>query len=322
MKKGYKILLTIVIILVAIPLIALAAAYFGVIRPALPQLDGELALDGLSAPVTVYWDANGIPNIVAENAHDLFFAQGFVHAQDRLWAMESSRRAAHGTLSEVTGERGLKNDVFMRTLGMTEAAEANWDALDADAQASTQAYADGVNAYLALAGSKLPLEFRILGLKPEPWTPIDSLVFGKLISWGLSNNYRDELAISQLSAALPWEEVLALLPDYAGPEVIPDANGQSVARTADALLAATMDWQAFIPLARPDQGSNAWVVGGSHTASGAPLLANDPHQGLSMPSSGTRSASTPATGRTTSSAAPCPACPAWRSATTRTSPGA
>lgn len=283
MKKSYKILLAIVVILIAIPIIAVTAAYFGVVRPALPQVDGELALEGLTAPVTVYRDASGIPNILAENAHDLFFAQGFVHAQDRLWAMESARRAAHGTLSEVIGERGLKNDTFMRILGMTEAAEADWESLDADAQASVQAYADGVNAYLAQTGGKLPLEFKIMGIDPQPWTPVDSLVFGKLVSWGLSNNYKDELVISQLSAALPWDETLALLPDYTGPAVIPDANGEAAAQTVDALLAATTAWQASIPLARTDQGSNAWVVGGSHTASGAPLLANDPHQGLSMP---------------------------------------
>jgi penicillin amidase len=283
MKTFKKIMLYLLVFLLVIAIAAPAFAYFGVVRPALPQLDGDLALDGLTAPVTVYRDASGIPHIVADNAHDLFYAQGFVTAQDRLWAMESSRRAAHGTLSEIIGERGLKNDTFMRILGMTESAAADWETLDTETQAALTTYADGVNAYLAQAGDKLPLEFKILGITPQEWTPIDSLVFGKLVAWGLSNNYQDELIITQLVAATSWEEAITLLPDYPGPDVIPDANATALSKTATALLKASADWQSATPLAKPDQGSNAWVVGGSHTASGLPLLAGDPHQGLSMP---------------------------------------
>jgi penicillin amidase len=281
-----KILLYLLVFLLIIAVAAPTYAYFGVIRPALPQTDGELALEGLSAPVTVYRDASGIPHILAANEHDLFFTQGFVHAQDRLWAMESARRAAHGTLSEVIGERGLKNDTLMRILGMTEAAEADWNALDPETQALLQAYADGVNAFLTQANGKLPLEFKILGITPQPWTPIDSLVFGKLVSWGLSNNYQDELVISKLTQSLAWADVLSLLPDYPGPDVIPDANAALLPETIDAMLRSA---SALSPAAvqgtllRPDQGSNAWVVGGSHTASGKPLLAGDPHQALSTP---------------------------------------
>jgi penicillin amidase len=283
MKTFKKILLYLFVFLLIIAIAAPTFGYFGVVRPALPQLDGDLTLDGLTAPVTVYRDASGIPHIVAENAHDLFYAQGFVTAQDRLWAMESQRRAAHGTLSEIVGERGLKNDTFMRILGMTESAEADWKTLDAETQSALQAYADGVNAYLAQAGNKLPLEFKILGITPQPWTPIDSLVFGKLVAWGLSNNYQDELVVTQLVAATSWEEALSLLPDYPGPDVIPDANHAALRpETANALLAFNQDMNV-VSLSKPDQGSNAWVVGGSHTASGLPLLAGDPHQGLSMP---------------------------------------
>lgn len=283
MQRLKKILLTLSTILLVLAILLPAVGYFGVVRPALPQLDGNLPLRGLTTPVSVYRDQSGIPHIVAENAHDLFFAQGFVTAQDRLWAMESARRAAHGTLSEVIGERGLKNDTFMRILGMTESAEADWKTLDAETQASLQAYADGVNAFLAQAGEKLPLEFKILGITPQEWTPIDSLVFGKLVAWGLSNNYQDELVVVKLAAATSWENILTILPDYPGPDVIPDANAAALSNTAAALLEAGADWQSATPLAKPDQGSNAWVVGGSHTVSGKPLLAGDPHQGLSMP---------------------------------------
>ncbi|MBI5945685.1 MAG: penicillin acylase family protein [Chloroflexi bacterium] len=280
-----KIMLYLFIFILISAIAAPTYAYFGVVRSALPQADGELALGSLTAPVTAYRDASGIPHILAENAHDLFFAQGFVTAQDRLWAMEAQRRAAHGTLSEIVGDRGLKNDTMMRILGMTESAEADWETLDADTQSALTAYADGVNAFLAQAGDNLPLEFKILGITPQPWTPIDSLVFGKLVAWGLSNNYQDELVVSQLTQSLAWDEVLALLPDYPGPDVIPDANASILPETADAMFAFQRDINVapLTSLTKPDQGSNAWVVGGSHTASGKPLLAGDPHQGLSMP---------------------------------------
>ena len=282
MRTFKKILLYLFIFILVVAIAAPTYAYFGVVRPALPQADGELAFDSLTAPVTIYRDASGIPHIVAENAHDLFFAQGFVTAQDRLWAMEAQRRAAHGTLSEIVGERGLKNDTMMRILGMTESAEADWETLDADTQAALTAYADGVNAFITQADGNLPLEFKILGITPQAWTPIDSLVFGKLVAWGLSNNYQDELVISQLTQTLTWEEALSILPDYPGPDVIPDANASISPDTANAMLAFQRDLN-ITPLTKPDQGSNAWVVGGSHTASGLPLLAGDPHQGLSMP---------------------------------------
>ncbi len=282
MRLFKKIMTYLLLFLLVLAIAAPTFAYLGVIRPALPQTDGELALDGLNAPVSVYRDASGIPHIVAENAHDLFFAQGFVTAQDRLWAMEAQRRAAHGTISEIIGERGVKNDTMMRILGMTESAEADWETLDADTQAALTAYADGVNAFITQADGNLPLEFKILGITPEAWTPIDSLVFGKLVAWGLSNNYQDELIISQLTQTLSWEEALSILPDYPGPDVIPDANASIFPETANAMLAFQRDLN-ITPLTKPDQGSNAWVVGGSHTESGMPLLAGDPHQGLSMP---------------------------------------
>ncbi len=280
-----KILVGIVLALGAVVVLALAGAYFLVGRSGLPQVTGELSLPGLQAPVTIHRDGAGIPHILAENEHDLFFAQGFVHAQDRLWSMESARRAAHGRLSEVIGERGLKNDRFMRTLGLTQAAQADWEVLDARSQAVLQAYADGVNAYLAQAGSRLPPEFKILGITPEPWQPVDSLAFGKLLGWGLSNNYKHELILAQLAPRLPWEQLLQILPEYPGPDVIPDAQqALGLGRTAEALLGFQTAWESTLSLARPDQGSNAWVAGGSRTASGLPFLANDPHQALSMPS--------------------------------------
>ncbi len=278
MRRVKKVLLGIVGGLVALVLGGLGFVYFAWGKAPLPQVDGELSVPGLDGPVTIHRDDSGIPHIFAGDAHDVFFAQGFVHAQDRLWAMESTRRAAHGTLAEVIGDKGLPNDRMMRVLGMTEAAEADWETLDADTQAALEAYAEGVNAFRDVG--KLPMELKILGLTPDPWKPVDTLVIGKLVAWGLSNNMQDELIITQLADAADWETVLSLLPDYPGPDVIPDANLVASADTATGLFDT---WALAPPLARPDQGSNAWVAGGTRTLSGRPMLANDPHQALLMP---------------------------------------
>ncbi len=255
--------------------------YALVLRPTLPRYEGRVVVAGLHAPVTVLWDAAGIPQVQAQDAHDVFFAQGFLHAQDRLWQMETLRRAAHGRLAEVVGEDGLQNDRWTRTLGLTRVATAEYEVLPPDARAALEAYAAGVNAFIAQ--KRWPLEFKILGLTPEPWTPVDSLVVAKLVSWGLSHNYHDEIILAQLGPALTWEEWQQILPTYEGPLVISAAHASAVESSARALWAATRAWEAQVPWVRPDQGSNAWVVAGSRTASGAPLLANDPHQVLLMP---------------------------------------
>ena len=258
--------------------------YAAWVRPGLARYDGEVTAPGLHGVVTIRRDARGVPHIMAQDAHDVFFAQGFVHAQDRLWAMEMARRAAAGRLSEVIGERGLANDRFMRTLGLRQAAEADWAVLDPETQALLEAYTAGINAYLDQQAPHWPLEFKILGFEPEPWTPVDSLMFGKLVAWGLSNNYHDELRLVQLADVLPWDDLLTLLPDYPGPFVIPDAQRTAhAAAQAARLLQMAESASAVHPWALPDQGSNAWVVGGSHTASGQPMLAGDPHQKLTMP---------------------------------------
>ena len=285
MNRPKKILFTVLVIVIILPLVTFCGLYCWLVRSGLPKLDGNLTVAGLSAPATVHRDVHGIPHIYAANPHDLFLSQGFVHAQDRLWQMESTRRAAHGRLSEVIGERGLRNDRFMRVLGIAQAAQADWETIDADTQGLLQAYSDGVNAFINQAGNKLPLEFKILRIQPAQWAPIDTLVFGKLLAWSLSSNYEHELVISQLAKQTTYENLLSILPDYSGPHLIPDANYSSSLRTTATLLLAEAEAiRSIVPLAKPDQGSNAWVVNGTHTASGRPMLANDPHQTLSMPS--------------------------------------
>ncbi len=233
---------------------------------------------GLNGAVEIVRDSHGIPYISAPTDHDAYFALGYVHAQDRLWQMEMQRRIGAGRLSEVLGETPVKTDQFLRTLGVYRAAEAAWPALTPESQTALQAYADGVNAFLA-EGHPLPPEFVILGFKPEPWKPADSLVWAKMMSWNLGDTYGDDLLRGQMAAALGPERAAQLMPGYpAGAPIIlpPDAMAAEL-RKVDEVLRETLG------LGDKSNGSNNWVVNGTRTASGKPMLANDPHLGAQIP---------------------------------------
>lgn len=259
-------------------LVLLPIGAYVYLRQSLPQTEGEIRLAGLSGPVEVLRDGYGIPHIFAGSLEDAQFALGFVHAQDRLWQMDMSRHIAAGRLSEIVGAAGLETDRFLRTLGVRRAAEANLRAMDSDAVKLLEAYAAGVNAFLA-TDPVLPPEFWIAGEKPEPWTPADSVSWTKMMAWDLGGNWRNELLRMRLAKTLPLARIHEILPPYPGDPVPVIADLKE--------LYGTMDRDA-VRLAQfaPDAeglGSNNWVVSGARTASGKPLLANDPHLGLSAP---------------------------------------
>ena len=265
----------------AILAVAVAAGGYAVLRQSLPQLEGEIAVRGLGAPVEVLRDAYGIPHLFARSIEDAHFALGFVHAQDRLWQMEMNRRVASGRLAEVLGAAALESDRFLRTLGIRRAAEANLQRFDAEARRALEAYAAGVNAFLA-AESVLPPEFWILGVRPERWTPADSVAWTKMMAWDLGGNWRNELLRMALARRLPLARIHEFLPPYPGdaPPEIADLQElyrgmeQEAVRLAEAAPGGLAEGSA----------SNNWVVAGARSASGKPLLANDPHLGLTAPS--------------------------------------
>ena len=164
---------------------AIGVGAFIYLRGSLPRTSGSITLTGLSKPVEIFRDANGVPHVFAESAEDAYFALGFVHAQDRLWLMEFTRRLGAGRLAEVLGEPTLKFDRFFRTLGLYRLAEANYEQLSPEVREAYDAYAAGVNAWLRARSGALPLEFLLLGVEPEPWRPADSLVWGRLMAIGL-----------------------------------------------------------------------------------------------------------------------------------------
>jgi penicillin amidase len=308
----------ILLVILALLLGAGGAFYFKsylpntVAKQSFPQTDGELQVSGLDASVDVYRDSLGIPHIYASSTHDLFFAQGFVHAQDRFWQMDAWRHIGSGTLSEMFGSAQVETDTFLRTLGWRVTAEAELKQLSPDSLAILEAYTDGVNAYLKdHDGTALSLEYAVLGLlspdyKIEEWTPVNSLTWGKAMAWDLRGNMDEEITRAILLKTLTPKQVDALYPSY--PEdhpVIVNKIGDGTAQVesqksqvASDLRPSTFDFDLDLaPVAdrialldpllgelSDGIGSNSWAVSGQLTDTGMPILANDPHLGIQMPS--------------------------------------
>jgi penicillin amidase len=203
-------------------LIFIGFAIFGLItvRSSFPEVDGEIQLSGLDGPVDVYRDQYGIPHIYAENQHDLFFAQGYVHAQDRFWQMDFWRHIGSARLSEMFGESQLETDQFLRTLGWARVVESELQLLDHSSLSILESYADGVNAYLAdHQGSDLSLEYAVLKLtnaeyEVEPWQPLHTLTWAKAMAWDLGGNMNAEIEYAALLNGLTAEQVTELVPPY------------------------------------------------------------------------------------------------------------
>lgn len=255
------------------------------LRRPLPRSTGRLALPGLEAPVKVLRDRWGVPHIYAQGAADLFAAQGYVHAQDRLWQMELQRRIGHGRLSEVLGEIALDTDRFVRVMGFGRIARREVEQLSDTARLAVDAYVRGVNAFVAQSAGRLPIEFTILRLRPEPWDAADVLVWGKMMAQNLSRSWVTDLLRAQIVAAVGPERSSALEPEYLAdhPLTLPSGLRYRSNIGADALgmLAAA---SPYLGNGEAGQGSNAWAVGGERSASGRPLLANDVHLILQLPS--------------------------------------
>lgn len=253
-------------------------------RSKLAQTRGTLHLSGLHAPVEVIRDRWGVPHIYGRGIHDVLFAQGFVHAQDRLWQMEFSRRLVAGRLSEVVGQATVPVDCWLRILGLRRAAEAALDLLRPDARAELDAYAAGVNAFIGRG--KLPIEFTLLRYRPAPWTVTDSLAWAKMMSWNLSVNWETEILRAQLIARLGPARAAELeggwLPDW--PTILP-AEWRAFSQVGSEALARAEAARPFVgPAPQDGVGSNNWVIAGSHTFTHKPLLANDMHLLMGIPS--------------------------------------
>jgi penicillin G amidase len=299
---GVRILLWLLLVLILLAVGVVAFAYF-VVRSALPQLDGNLKVNGLSAAVKVTRDSHGVPAIEAVTLEDLFLAQGYVTAQDRLWQMDIMRRFAAGELSEILGEDTLKIDREQRILGLRAAARKGLQTANARDRAYFEAYARGVNAFIESHGSSLPIEFRIMKYRPKPWQPEDSIVIANQMVKDLNYySFQDTLAREKILAKLGPELSADLYvnrswhdrPPTVMREALNDQENQGDSDDEDDDDDSGPDtsvtqqrgsageiWAQYTPEAV--NGSNDWVVSGAHTVSGKPLLSSDMHLGHQMP---------------------------------------
>jgi penicillin amidase len=306
--KIARVLLIVVSVLVVLALV-LGAVGIYLARSSFPKVDGQVKLSGVTSAVDIYRDSYGIPQIYAQNAHDLFFAQGYVHAQDRFYQMDFWRHIGSGRLSEMFGKSEVDTDIFLRTLGWERVAQQELINMSSDERALLQAYADGVNAYLAgHKGAALSLEYAVLklltrGYSPEPWQPVQTLTWGKVMAWDLSSQGKSEAERAILLKTLTPQQIADLYPAYPAdhPQVVPNFSLGTTPITSTYAMQGVKSLVALSPafqglykkIARVDAtlgpagndiGSNNWAISGSRTATGKPFLANDMHLDEQMPS--------------------------------------
>jgi len=316
-------LLRILLVLVIVVAAAVTGLVGAVTLRGLPQQDGAIQVAGLESAATVLRDEHGIVNIYAENPHDLFLAQGYVHAQERLWQMEVWRHISSGRLSELFGKSTLDEDKFIRTLGWRQSAERDFATLSEGPRATLDAYAQGVNAFIEEHRGSLGMAFVVTGMRNgsggiggydlEPWTALDSLAWQKVQAWQLGGNFDSEVfrmladehlgdpALTDQLFPAYWDTMPVITPSGAAATVAPpatrapvpagvlpdDAAGRAWREVAGlgSRIMVTAGLDAGAGLAGDHQvGSNNWVIAPSRSATDSALLANDPHLGISMPS--------------------------------------
>ena len=270
-------------------LVAIVVVVLGVrlVRKSLPQTDGEISLPMLSKPVQVFRDNDGVPHLFAENSGDLYAAAGYVAAQDRLWQMDLTRRAVHGTLSEIFGETTLPTDRFLRVWGFRRSAGKIAAQLSTESKAALEAYAAGINEFIRTHENALPVEFSMLRYKPAPWRIEDSIGYVRLMGFKLCFSWYFEPALGRAAEQLGMSAALDLFPAVL--ENTPIIVSESAplpgwGSRLDNFLADGMATREFLGLAGAVPGSNSWAVSGGRSVSGKPLLANDPHLELTLPS--------------------------------------
>ncbi|OTA14503.1 Peptidase S45, penicillin amidase [Xenorhabdus vietnamensis] len=280
--KSRPLLLRIVVCLL---LPAIAVCLFGYIYflRSLPVAENFTLTGQGYNDVEVKRDRNGAVYLSSNDDNSIYFAMGYVQAQDRLWQLTLQQRIVQGRLSEMLGEKGMKSDIFIRTLGIYRAAQQAWTQLDRPAQDSLVAYAAGVNQAIKQQRT-LPPEFILLGVKPEDWTPIDSLAWVKMFALDLGGNMFKEIQYDVAAESLNHEQIKLLFPTYIS--ALPDRaadlspSGSIVMRDVNSIR----EQLSYFGTGGTGVGSNAWVVSGTHTQTGYPILANDPHLGLQQPS--------------------------------------
>jgi len=290
-----------ILILLLALLIGIGLFGFITVRRSFPEIEGIVSISGLTNAVEIYRDSMGVPHIYASTENDLFMAQGYVHAQDRFFQMDLWRHMGEGRVAEMFGESMIDTDKFLRTMGWTRTAKEELKQLDSESLSILQAYSEGVNAYLLdHEGAALSLEYVLLSLlspsyKPAPWEVVDTLTWAKVMAFDLSGNRSgwQDLERAKLYKQLGEEKAQDLLPPYPenNPMIVPDPPFETanlfdhpeaswLQSLSDSTTPLSLGWITTSAL----PGSNSWVISGDRTSTGAPILANDPHLGIQIPS--------------------------------------
>ena len=283
--KALKIILLSLLGIIVIAILGASVLITNIKRGALPRYSGEISLKGLGSDVTVFRDERGMPHIYASNENDLYFATGYVMAQERLWQMDLIRRATTGRLSEIFGEDYVQTDLFLRSLDMTTKSKMVLSAEDPQILEVLQAYADGVNSYISIQGKKLPPEFKILGYKPDPWKLEDIANIIGYMGWDLaSGNLSADIFNYRLVKKLGPEKAGELIPDWKAVEssVFPDFKLEEDKLKEALSFIASLDKLKSLGI-HSFTGSNNWAVNGQKSSTGKPILSNDMHLGLTSP---------------------------------------
>lgn len=283
MKKS-KIVLGILFSVAALSIVGYFALRYLVIK-SFPVYDGELQMSGLHHPVKIYRDEYGVPHIFARDQHDVFFAQGYVHAQDRLWQMDLSRRAGEGRLSEILGTQTIKFDKMLKTIGFKQIAERLEMQISPASKEILQSYAEGVNSYIRTQKGKYPVEFDMLNYEPEEWKPVHSLMIARLMAWELNISWHVDVVLGELVAKLGEEKAQEIFPTYPenGPVIAAHSLTERNISSLKRFTSVHSEFKQFFGTTGTHIGSNAWAVSPGKSASGYAMLANDPHLGLGLP---------------------------------------
>lgn len=302
------------LVIIVVLVVVLAVAVIGQGRRPLPQTTGEIEVPGLAGEVEVLRDEQGVPHVYADTMGDLMRGQGYVQAQDRFFEMDTRRHITAGRLAELVGEPGVETDKVIRTMGWRTVAEAELPMLAPKTRRALEAFAEGVNAWLDERGSNasMGIEYSILSMtlpeyRVEDWTAVDSLAWLKAMAWDLRGNYTGELTRAALDGQVSQTMIDDLYPAYPSGEHAPILSGKewqpdrtkgtqvkdpsspggdstpAAARTALASTASAIDAIPAMLGRGEGLGSNSWVISGDRSTTGRPLLANDPHLGVSMP---------------------------------------
>ena len=302
--KKLKILVGVSIVLI---LFIIFSIFFvnRIIKKSYPQVEGEISLKGIKSEVRIYRDDFGIPYIEASNENDLYFALGFVHAQDRLFQMDITRRAGMGRLAEILGSKALEYDIVFKTVGFNEISKKLYDNSSPESKRICKAYTDGINAYLDYASGNFSIEFDLLNYQPEKWEPYQVYLIARLTAWELNLGWWVDVVYYQLQKKLSQEKFVQLIPDYpsdaaviisartklelkhSSQKILRDKKynlSDDVVDLLNQFYSININARRFLGMNEAYSGSNSWAVSSKLSESGKPIIANDPHLMYSVPS--------------------------------------